>query len=163
MVTQPPRYPFGGVPFFSGAMQLEFDWNVMTTLFSNVTRMISDSVASSTQQTYKTGWKRWLTFTSTIGTDRYLQIVPSAFNRCVNQAHHAVQMSWAILTCCGFMAYLVSHPTKPTTALSASKYLAAVRYNLKTFGMNISFMDSSSFLKSARAGCIKGWQALPGN
>ena len=159
--------PFGtdsnGLQLSPGTIQSDSDWATMTTLFSNVTRMISDSVAASTQQTYKTDWKRWLTFTSTIGTDRYLQIVPPAFNRYVDQAQHAVQMSWAILACCGYMAYLVSHPTKPTSAQSASKYLAAVRYNLKTFGMNISFMDTSTFLKSARAGCIKVWQALPGN
>ena len=128
----------------------------MTTLFSNVSNLISNSVCDSTQQTYKTGWKRWLSYTATVGTDCYLQIVPQAFNQYVEQAHHAVQMSWAILACCGFLAYLVSHATKPTSAESATKYLAAVRYNLKTFGMDVAFIDSSSFLKSARAGCIKG-------
>ena len=99
--------PFGtdsnGLQLPPGTAQSEFDWSTMLTLFSNVTRMISDSVVASTRQTYKTGWKRWLTFTSTIGTDRYLQIVPPAFNRYVDQAHHAVQMSWAILACCGYI------------------------------------------------------------
>ena len=168
----PATYPSGVRPFgtsssgtqlSSDMSQSEFDWSTMTTLFGNVTRMIADSVCLSSQQTYKTGWKRWLTFTATIGTDRYLQLVPPTFHRYVDQAHHAVQMSWAILACCGFLAYLVSHPTKPTSANSASKYLAAVRYNLKNSGMDITFIDSSSFLKSARAGCIKGWRALPGN
>jgi len=162
-----PIRPFGvntaGVPLPNNAPQSDFDWNIMTTLFHNVTSMIANSVVASTQCTYKTGWKRWITFTATIGTDRYLQTIPPAFNQYVDQAQHAVQMSWAILACCGYLAYLISHPVKPTEAPTATNYLSAVRYNLKTFGMDISFMDSSSFLKSARAGCIKGWQSLPGN
>ena len=105
----------------------EFDWNLMNSLFTSVASMISNSVCYSTQRTYQTGWKRWLTYIATVGTDRYLQMVPAAFNRYVELSSHAVQMSWAILACCGFLAYLVSHPTKPTSANTATKYLAAVR------------------------------------
>ena len=159
--------PFGfdpsGNPLPDDSARTDFDWSIMTTLFNNVMTMISNSVVSSTKKIYKTGWKRWLTFTATIGTDRYLQISPPAFQRYIDQSLQAVQMSWAILACSGYLAYLVSHPTKPTGAPTASRYLSAVRYNLKVFGMDISFMDASIFLKSARAGCIREWEALPGN
>lgn len=135
----------------------------MATLFTNVTSLIANSVVASTQYTYRTGWKRWITYTANIGTDQYLQYIPPAFNQYIHQSQQAVQMSWAILACCGYLAFLISHPTKPTGAPTATKYLSAVRHNLRTFGMDIAFMDDSKFLSAARAGCIKGWQVLPGN
>lgn len=141
----------------------QFEWGIMTTLFANVVSLLANSVVPSSQKSYRTGWKRWITYTATIGTDRFLQLIPVAFQQYVNQAVQAVQMSWAILACCGYLAYLVSHPVKPTSAPSASNYLSAVRYNLRKFGMDVDFMDTSSFLKAARAGVIRSWRVIPGN
>lgn len=150
-------------PFPINNNQGDFDWQMMAALFTNVTNLIANSVCAATQYTYRTGWKRWISYTATIGTDQYLQYIPPAFNQYVHQSHQAVQMSWAILACCGYLAYLISHPTKPTGAPTATKYLSAVRHNLRSFGLDIAFMDDSKFLSAARAGCIKGWQVLPGN
>jgi len=152
-----------GVPLAPNSTREEFDWNLMLTLFANVTAMVANSVCANSQSTYQTGWKRWITFTATIGTDRYLQYTPPMFQAVINQSIQAVQFSFAILACCSYLAYLVSHPTKPVSAPTANGYLSAVRYNLKKFGMDIAFMDSSCFLKAARQGIVNEWRLIPGN
>jgi len=165
-MTYPTR-PFGfdasGAPLPVNVHQDLFDWNIMATLFSNVTAMVANSVCKNSQYTYKTGWKRWITFTSLIGTDRFLQIIPPNFQRYIDVTAQAFQASFAILACCGYLAYLITHPIKPTSAPSACGYLSAVRYNLKKFGLDIAFMDESTFLKAARAGVINEWREIPGN
>jgi hypothetical protein len=61
------------------------------------------------------------------------------------------------------MAYLVNHPTEPVEADPAIRYMSAVRYHFSTNGIDVAFMDTSHFLKSARAGLMKAWRQVPGN
>jgi hypothetical protein len=129
-----------------------------TAMFQNFNSMVRNSVKPSSQATYATGWKRWAFYTCLIGTDVFLQLIPLGFK---NSPQHS-NVSFEILACANFLTYLIQHPIDPVEAPTSIKYLTAVRYNLKSNGMDIAFMDNSVFLQACRSGVINEFQGLPG-
>lgn len=149
-----------GLPIQSASAQA---FQVMETLFGNMHAMLASSVMDSTQVTYSTGWKRWLVYCLYIGTDKFLRTTPASYHNYVLLSGDPSEWTFPILACAGYMAYLVNHPTDPVEADPAIKYLSAVRYHFSTNGIDVAFMDTSQFLKSARAGLMKAWRQIPGN
>lgn len=154
-----PLQQYGQPPLSASAQSLQ----VMETLFANMHALLASSVMDSTQYTYGTGWKRWLVYCLYIGTDKFLRSAPESYQNYVALSGDPAEWSFPILACAGYMAYLVNHPTDPVEADPATKYLSAVRYHFTTNGIDVAFMDSSPFLKAARAGLIKQWRQIPGN
>ena len=141
----------------------ERSMETMTALFGNVMVLLANSVLPSSQSTYSTGWKRWIIYCAIIETDRYLQTTPPSYYLYLNNSPGTIQISFPILACAGYMAYLVDHPTQPVAADPATKYLSAVRYHLVKSGMDISFYEKNPYLKQARAGLMNKWLSIPGN
>ena len=141
----------------------ERSMETMTTLFGNVMALLANSVLPTSQGTYSTGWKRWIIYCAIIGTDRYLQTTPPSYYLYLDNSPGTIQISFPILACAGYMAYLVDHPTQPVAAGPATKYLSAVRYHLVKSGMDISFYEKNPYLKQARAGLMNKWLSISGN
>ena len=136
---------------------------IWQSIGDNAIAMVANKVIPSSQATYATGWRRWHTYTALIDTDLLMQRVPPGFVRLRLSNSNLGQFDFRILTCIGYLAYLINHPTKFVTATSAIKYLTGVRYYLTRNGLDTSFMDGSAFLKAARAGADRAFRMTPGN
>ena len=126
--------------------------------------MLANKVIPSSQATYATGWRRWHTYTSLVDTDLLMQRISPGFLRLrESTSNNLCQYDFRILTCIGFLAYLIYQPTKFVIAAFAIKYLTGVRYYLTRNGLYTTFTDGSSFLKAARAGAERAFRMTPGN
>jgi len=140
-----------------------FQDNIWQSIGDNASAMVANKVIPSSQSTYATGWRRWHTYTALIDTDILMQRVSPGYTRLMESAANLCQYGFRVLTCIGFLAYLINHPTKWVIASSAIKYLTGVRYYLIRNGLDTNFMDSSSFLKASRAGADRAFRLTPGN
>jgi hypothetical protein len=140
-----------------------FNINIWQSIADNALAMVANKVIPSSQRSYATGWRRWYTYSALIDSDLFLERIPLGYTQLMDSASNLIQFGFRILACIGFLAYLINHPTKWVEASTAIKYLTGVRYYLTRNGLDTEFMDSSSFLKAARAGADRAFRLTPGN
>jgi hypothetical protein len=136
---------------------------IWQSIGDNVQAMVANKVIPSSQRTYASGWRRWHTYTALIDTDIFLTRVSPGYTRFRAAGTAFCNLSFCIMSCIGFIAYLINHPTKWVIADTAIKYLTGTRYYLTRNGIDCAFMDNSSFVKAARAGAQRAFRMEPGN
>ncbi len=109
-------------------------------LHNNGLFLVLNSVQSSTRKTYSVGVHAWFNFCSLVKCDPLLRCAPSGFS-CVFGFREDLLLD--------FMGYYcLDLKYRPTTI---STYLAAIKFMLKTSGVDISFF-SSPVVSAARTG-----------
>ena len=130
-------------------------------LFSSVLSAAQDSVlASITPQSrcsYSTGQKRWLEFTTAIGTNPSMSIIPAGVSTLLNG------LSWHEAVVMGFLSYLHHTEVDSITPNSACTYLSAVIFMLQCMNVDTSFIDSSVPIARCKKGMRLAFRLAGGN
>ena len=138
--------PSAGNLFDSVAVQVGVPSPVLSRLHRNGVFLLENSVRSSTRQTYGVGVRAWFRFCQLIVADPFLRKEPrfwSTLNSlfCFREG-----------TVMAFISYLYfDKGVRPTTI---SIYLSAVRYFLRTSGIDVSFLNSPSVAGARTWMCV---------
>lgn len=109
----------------------------------NVFAAVAASVQPSTQDTYATGWRRWVDYCNWFEVDPFLRVVPRAWVTPEGE----IPVDFRQMAVIAFMQKLcIAEKLCPGTV---SVYMAAVRYYLKLANLDIAFLEAP-WVSSAR-------------
>ena len=97
-------------------------------------KLIAQSIAEGSQNTYATGWKAWKTFCSIMQIDPYLIILPQDFN--VQDRGYTYEVSVVHAFC------ISEFFSRKVTASTVDNYLQGINFHLKCRGRNTEFLQS---------------------
>jgi hypothetical protein len=106
-------------------------------------------VLPSTQKTYNTGEKLWLTVTADIGTDPYMRIKNPAWNAGA-MIFARTSITWEETCVLAFLAATREAP-HAITPKAAFNYLSAARKFLQNGGVDTAFLVNSQYIRNTKA------------
>ena len=135
--------PFNRDPSFVPAIIGSREESSLSRLHNNGLFLVFNSVQRSTRKTYDVGVRAWFSFCAMIKCDPFLNLQPSGFSSVFGFKEDVLLE---------FMGhYFLDKKFRPTTI---STYLAAIKFLLKTSGVDISFF-SAPVVSAARTGmCV---------
>eukprot|EP01035_Chromulina_nebulosa_P001156 gene1156-1561_t len=112
-------------------------------------QLYKTSVLPSTQVTYSTGEKMWLTVMAAIGTDPYMRIQNPAWIA-GEMIFAGTSITWRETCVLAFLAATREAP-RALTPKAAFNYLSAARKFLQNGGVDTTFLENSQYIRNTKA------------
>ena len=118
-------------------------------LMRSAHRLYKTSVSATTQVTYSTGEKLWITVTEAIGTDPYMRQKNAAW-LAGRMIFSRTSITWEETCVLAFLA-ATREPQRALTPKAAFNYLSAARKFLQNGGVDTKFLENSQYIRNTKA------------
>jgi hypothetical protein len=159
--AQPMQHPLGNISGGVSPISQSADrYSFIAQSLSNVIVHRFHSVTGSSRHTYASGWSKWVTFVSLIGTDIDASVAPAEWHDYVSDqiANSAPLPPRSFLTACmcAFLSWL--RESLGLTPGTCSNYASAVLFNLRNRDVDVSELSTSVALRDTRAGLLRDYR-----